>query len=364
MGRVDEALRRAAEATRDTDIPSGSPSLPRGADDIETLAREAFPIEIDEHRKPLRQVLAPATTAAPAPVQTPIAPPPSGRDMTSAREATPRLAHPEPPADATPKATPREPAPAAIAPKAPGTSSLLFERIDASLVGKIVIDAEINPASREQYRRLAASFHQAQGSHGLKVLMVTSAVMGEGKTLTASNLALTLSESYKKNVLLIDGDLRRPALHTLFRVESSPGLSEGLTAGDDQRLAVRQISPRLGVLTAGRPSADPIASLTSSRMQRVIEEAREAFDWVIIDTPPVALLPDANLLAGMADGVLLVVRAGSTPYDLAQRAVQAIGRERVLGVVLNSSTLDSSTSSYGYYDYYTADVPPEVPPAP
>jgi len=224
-----------------------------------------------------------------------------------------------------------------------------FERIDSSLTGKVVVDADISPASLEQYRRMAATLHHAQASNGLKVVMVTSAMMGDGKTLTSSNLAMTLSESYKKNVLLIDGDLRRPALHTLFRIDSSPGLSEGLIASEDQRLPVRQVSPRLGVLTAGRPSSDPIASLTSRRMQRVIEEARDAFDWVVIDTPPIALLTDANLLATMADGVVLVVRAGATPWDLAQRAVEALGRERILGVVLNRSSAPANDSGYGYY---------------
>ena len=78
-----------------------------------------------------------------------------------------------------------------------------------------------------------------------------------------------------------------------------------------------------------------MAGLTSERMRRLIDEAREAFDWVIIDTPPVGLLTDANLLASMVDGAVLVVKAGSTPYDLVKRAVDAIGRERLLGVVLN-----------------------------
>jgi capsular exopolysaccharide synthesis family protein len=187
--------------------------------------------------------------------------------------------------------------------------------------------------------------------------------MGEGKTLTVANLALTLSESYKKNVLLIDGDLRRPAQHTLFHLENSPGLSEGLLASDETKVAVRQVSPRLGVLTAGHRSSDPIAGLTSPRMQRLIEEARDAFDWVLIDTPPVALLPDANLLTAMADGAILVVKAGQTGWDLAQRAVQTIGRERVLGVVLNQSASATPGAQLGGYEYYSEPGSAEVPPA-
>lgn len=360
MGRIDDALRKAAEAAAEEQIV-GVPSATTGpADDIDALAREAFPIEIEEHRKVLRPVPMPAPTPVPTAVPAPVP------VMMTAPAPTPTESRVNnDPAPASGPSSVNRPVNRETRPTDPGVVASVqrgsvFERVSATLVGKVVIDAEMAPGSREQYRRLAATLHHAQTANGLKVVMVTSATMGEGKTLTASNLALTLSESYKKNVLLIDGDLRRPALHTLFRIDPSPGLSDGLIATEDQRLAVRQVSPRLGVLTAGRPSSDPIAGLTSKRMQRVIEEAREAFDWVIIDTPPVAMLPDANLLAAMADGALLVVRAGSTPWDLAQRAVQAVGRERVLGIVLNRSEEQSHDKNYGYYDYY-GPTPTDVP---
>ncbi len=346
MGRINEALRRAAEATEpespDNPYNPTRRTPTRFADDIEALSREAFPIEIEEHRKTtLRQAGAPAAT----PVAASTPPAVSGSPATA------------PPARTAQRETPA--APVVTQPRT--TSSAILNRIDSSLAGKIVVDTDTAPASREQYRRLAATLHHAQAASGLKVVMVTSALMGEGKTLTASNLALTLSESYKKSVLLIDGDLRRPALHSLFKIESSPGLSEGLFS-EEQQLAVRQVSPRLGVLTAGRPNLDPIAGLTSPRMLRVVEEAREAFDWVIIDTPPVAVLPDANLLAAMADGAILVVRADSTPWDMAQRAVQAIGRDRLLGVVLNHSNAPLGDTSYGYYDY-AGESSTKVPPS-
>ncbi len=167
--------------------------------------------------------------------------------------------------------------------------------------------------------------------------MIASAVASEGKTLTAANLALTLSESYRRNVLLIDADLRRPSLHTIFKVRGAPGLNEGLTAADEPKLPLHDVSPRLTILPAGMPNSDPMAGLTSRRMQSLIDEAREAFDWVIIDTPPVGLLTDANLLASMVDGAVLVIKAGSTPYDLVKRAVDTIGPSKLLGVVLNQA---------------------------
>jgi capsular exopolysaccharide synthesis family protein len=244
------------------------------------------------------------------------------------------------------------PAPAVNGTSAGPLVNELVDHIDGTVREKIVVDENMNPASREQYRRLAAALHHAQAASGIKVVMIASAVAEEGKTLTAANLALTLSESYRKNVLLIDADLRRPSLHTIFKVRGAPGLNEGLTAPDEPKLPLHDVSPRLTILPAGMPNSDPMAGLTSRRMQGLIDEAREAFAWVIIDTPPVGLLTDANLLASMVDGVVLVVKAGSTPYDLVKRAVDTIGPSKLLGVVLNQAHGSLGKYSYQYSDYY------------
>jgi protein-tyrosine kinase len=314
MSRVDEALRRAAESSGET-TESLDLDLTPPADDIAALAQEPFPLEIAEHRRVREEIRS-------APV--PIAPPPVAVRTTT-------------------------PAPAIHAPE--GKAPSLFERIDARLAGKTVIDINVSPSSREQYRRLAANLHHAQEASGLKVVMVTSASVGEGKTLTASNLALTFSESYHRNVLLVDADLRRPTMHTIFRVEGGIGLSEGLM-DPNRKLPVHQVSARLSVLTAGRPTSNPMAGLTSERMRKLIDEARENFDWMIIDTPPVALLPDANLLATMVDGAVLVVKANVTSYQLVQRAVDAIGKSRILGLVLNHATSEGPGAHQEEYYYY------------
>jgi capsular exopolysaccharide synthesis family protein len=211
----------------------------------------------------------------------------------------------------------------------------------------------MSPASREQYRRLAAVLHDAQSTTGLQVVMVASAVAGEGKTLTAANLALTFSESYQKRVLLIDGDLRRPTLHSVFRLETTAGLADGLLSPSDTKMLVRQVSQRLAVLPAGRPSSDPMAGLTSDRMKQLLDEARQSFDWVILDTPPVVLLPDAHLMTSMVDGAVLVVRAGSTPFELVRRATEALGRSRIVGAVLNRTEPSGQHDKYQYYGYGT-----------
>jgi capsular exopolysaccharide synthesis family protein len=318
MGRVDEALRRATgESSASAEAPPAAVANASLVDqDVATLAREPYPEETGERRRSARLPAAPLPAAVPAPA---------------------------------PRAEPHE----AAEELAPSPRQSIFTRMNGRVSEKVVIDTNMLPASREQYRRLAATLHHAQADAGLRVVMIASAVQGEGKTLTATNLALTLSESYQRQVLLIDADLRRPALHTLFAVDNSAGLTEGLGSRQQRRLPVRQISPRLALLPAGRASSDPMAGLTSERMRRVIDEARETFDWVIVDTPPVVLLTDANLLSAMVDGVVLVVRAGSTHNDLVNRAIAAIGRDRLLGVVLNGAS-DSPQQRYGYYNYYDA----------
>lgn len=305
MSRIEEARRRAAGESEGNATP-GTPAtnLPSvGPGDAVALAEEAYPVEASASRKVSR-----SATETPS----------SGSYRTTETDGQ------------------KEP------------DSNLFERLDSRLTEKVVIDGNMSAVSREQYRRLAAVLHDAQSTTGLQVLMVASAVAGEGKTLTASNLALTFSESYQKRVLLIDGDLRRPTLHSVFRLDTASGLADGLLSPTDTKMVVRQVSSRLAVLPAGRPSSDPMAGLTSERMKRLLAEARGAFDWVILDTPPVMLLPDAHLMTSMIDGAVLVVRAGSTPYELVRRASDAIGRSRIVGIVLNQAEPSSQEDHYQY----------------
>jgi protein-tyrosine kinase len=227
-------------------------------------------------------------------------------------------------------------------------------RTDPELVGKIVGTDGFSGAAQEQYRKLAAILHHAQTERGLKVIMTSSALPGEGKSLTAVNLALTLSESYHRRVLLIDADLRRPTVQRIFGIPPISGLNEGLKASEDRPMALTPVCERLFVLPAGRPEADPMSGLTSDRMRRLITQAAASFDWVIVDSPPVSLLPDASLLSAFVDGVLLVVRAGKAPFSLVKRTVDSITHERILGVVMNAIDLAHDRNAGGYYEYYGA----------
>jgi len=218
-------------------------------------------------------------------------------------------------------------------------------------LGKVVVGANADPGLVEQYRRLGAALHHHQLQTGARTLMVTSAAASEGKTLTATNLALTLSQSYERRVLLIDADLRRPSLHEILRLPNSVGLSDSLRHPERSIAKYQAITSTLSVFSAGRPDSDPMAGLVSDTMNRILTEATQRFDWVIVDTPPVALLPDANLLAAMIDTALLIVGASSTPYPLIRRAIEAIGEQRILGVVLNRMAVADIVASYNYYGY-------------
>jgi capsular exopolysaccharide synthesis family protein len=227
-----------------------------------------------------------------------------------------------------------------------------FEAFNPTHAEKLVVSDTLPTSLREQFRRLGAMLHHAQAASGMKLLMVSSAAPNEGKTLTATNIALTLSESYRRRVLLIDGDLRRPSLDQIFQVPSVFGLSETLTAEPERPVSLMQISKTLWLLPAGKPNSDPMSALTSDRMRRLLAEAAASFDWVIIDTPPIGILADANLLGSIVDAAVLVVRAGKTSAAEVQRAVQAIGREKILGVVLNRTDRRHRSEADSYYASY------------
>jgi capsular exopolysaccharide synthesis family protein len=186
-----------------------------------------------------------------------------------------------------------------------------------------------------------------------KVLVFTSASPGEGKSTVASGVALLLHET-RARVLLIDGDLRRPSVHTLLGLPSSPGLSDLLAAAPPVRLEVTQDSPSgIDVLTAGPSLTVSAAWLGSDNMRSLLHQARQLYDWVIIDSPPSLGLPDACVLATLADAVVVVCSGDKTPRQ-ALRSVadqlRMVGAQ-VQGVVLNR--VDMNRHSYYYGRYYS-----------
>jgi receptor protein-tyrosine kinase len=215
---------------------------------------------------------------------------------------------------------------------------------------RLVVNPEANAVFVEQYRRLAAALHQAQIQQGIRTVMVTSALEAEGKTLSATNVALTLSHSFRKRVLLVDGDLRKPSVHQLLQLQNGVGLSDTLRRPDG-RLPMQEVHPTLSVITGGHHDPDPVAVLVSDALQQFLNDTRDQFDWIVVDTPPIILFPDAGLFADKLDTCLLVLSAATTASPVAARAVAAIGASRILGVVLNRAESSEVAGGYGYGHY-------------
>jgi capsular exopolysaccharide synthesis family protein len=233
-------------------------------------------------------------------------------------------------------------------PTAPNTH---FPALRAWCGERLVSDPKCNPILSEQYRRLAAILHRSDAANTSRVLMVTSASPADGKTLTAINLAVTLSASYRRRVLLIDADLRCPSIGSLTGLEREVGLSEILRARTEQKPQLIAMTPTLSILPGGRPDLDPTGGLSSARMRHILSDAAAHFEWVIVDAPPVGAASDANLLAELVDKTLLVVRAAQTQWPMLQKTIDALGHDRILGIVLNavdSSELREYGQAYGY----------------
>ncbi len=204
----------------------------------------------------------------------------------------------------------------------------------------------------DQYRVLRHGVEQKHYDSGLQVVAVTSAAPGDGKTLTAVNLTGALAQSPDSRVLLIDADLRCGAVHDLLKLGSGLGLvdailDEALTLDD----VVRQL-PRfnLSVLPVGRTAVAPYELLKSPRLARLLADARARYQYVVVDTPPVALLPDARLIEQWIDGVLVVVAAHKTPRRLVEAALDVMNPDKVLGIVWNRE--HRAGRYYGYYAGY------------
>jgi capsular exopolysaccharide synthesis family protein len=219
-----------------------------------------------------------------------------------------------------------------------------------------------NGESIEQFHSLRSQIYQYRDQAPLKTILVSSAMPAEGKTFVVANLAMSLARNKSNRVLLIDADMRRPALHSILGAPNVPGLAEYL-AGDAEVNDILQRNQNPRIVEAGRvrniPDLTFIAAGTgvenflelvaNHRIEELIAALSPHFDWILIDTPPVLVFADAIDLARAADAVLLVARAATTPYDAAQRAQAAFSSSRILGFVLNAVKDAPHRGSYYYY---------------
>ncbi len=194
-------------------------------------------------------------------------------------------------------------------------------------------------------------------SHGTpaRAILVTSAIPGDGKSFVSSNLAISIAKGVEEHVLLIDSDIRRPAIHRYFGFGDVMGLSDYLaTGGDIAKILLKTPISKLSVLPAGKPPANPTELLSSQKMKALVEEVRDRYDdrYIIIDSPPPSMAAETVAISKYVQGVIIVVKAGKTPRKAVAEVIEQIGKEKILGIVLNNS--DQSAKKYYGYDksYY------------
>jgi protein-tyrosine kinase len=208
-----------------------------------------------------------------------------------------------------------------------------------------------NTVGAEKFRTLRSRLYQIASAQPLKRLLITSSTPAEGKTFVAANLAQSFIRQENRRVLLIDSDLRASRLHLHVGASAIPGLSDYLR-GDADEYQVTQVEKdgNLCLIPGGREVPNPSELLHSDRMRHLLERMSLIFDWIILDSPPALAVHDASILADMCDGVLFVVRAGSTDFELAAKASAEFRDKNLLGVVLNRVEKGDSYGGY-YYKY-------------
>ena len=206
----------------------------------------------------------------------------------------------------------------------------------------------------EEYRSLRTHVLHKSQRQKLQAIVVASVNPGEGKSVTALNLSWLLAQTDGVKCLIIDSDLRMPSLADYVGIETDKGLSHVLAGDSTLAEAIVRLEPAgLHILPGGDARSDVAELISGPKFKEILREAREMFDFVIIDAPPLGIFTDATVLINHADGAMLVVRANRTRYSVIDRLLEPIPKDRLLGVVLNQSEdiLEESHYSYGYYNY-------------
>ena len=207
-----------------------------------------------------------------------------------------------------------------------------------------------NPKSiaAEAYRSLKTNIQYSSFDKEYKTIVITSSNPGEGKSTTSGNLALTLAEG-ESRVLLVDCDMRKPSMHKNFRVTNTYGIADILLQRKKVMDVAHMYNKNLSIITAGKVPPNPAEMLGSKAMSAFLEEMKEHFDYIILDTPPVQVVADAQILSTKVDGTIIVVRAGVTKKEEVNDTVNTLKKvnANIIGTVLHA--VDNSKNKYYYY---------------
>ena len=250
-----------------------------------------------------------------------------------------------------------------------------FERVDfylpvetevspVSAKSRVVVHSDPKSAGADRFRLAQIRLKSIQAAKKLKSLLITSPLPGDGKSTVALNLATLLCESGKVPVLLLEGDVHRPALVERLGLKPWPGLTECYKRGDDPMLAIRRIEP-LGfyLLPAGQPLEDSVSLFQSNFTAQLLKgPLSSSFSWILIDSPPTTPVAEILALKAHADGILLVAWAGVTPREAIEESTRNLGRDQILGIILNGAEgLNRTYSKYYGYGKSEARAKPTNP---
>jgi protein-tyrosine kinase len=231
----------------------------------------------------------------------------------------------------------------------PGSTGISLDRIDPNLV------SVVNPHSVETeiFKVLRSKILFPASGEPPRSIMVTSAVPGEGKSFVAANLAVNMAQSIEDHVLLMDCDLRRPTMHRLFGLRRLKGLSEHLADGNKiEDLLIKTGLGKLSIFPSGTPPYNPSEVLSSAKMVKLLDELKTRYQdrYLIIESPPPMLAPETIAIAKQVDAIIVVIKFGSTPMDAVEELIDNLGKEKIIGAVINR--FDARTSRYyGYRKY-------------
>ena len=224
---------------------------------------------------------------------------------------------------------------------------------------EVLITGDARSALAEAYRQLRTSILLSTAGHAPKSLLITSSVPSEGKTTTAINTAISLAQTGAK-VLIIDADMRRPRLHSIFGISNEHGLSSILSSQQSEaeilNVIQQDVATNLYLMPSGAVPPNPAELIGSANMQELVKTLEHNFTHVVIDSPPIASFTDGVLIATMVDGVLLVVHSGKSSRQIVKRARQLLTDvgAKIFGVVLNNVNVRSHDNAYYYQSYYNS----------
>lgn len=242
--------------------------------------------------------------------------------------------------------------PQPVSSPAPVTIPLQDEVVFPDFDEKLVAYREPGSIVSEQFRKLRAQLLTLNLPEHPKTIMVTSASQGEGKTLVSTNLATILAHDLHSYALLVDADLRNPALSRWFGLHNGRGLSDYLTGGAEiQSLLLKTRIAKLSILSSGTIRDNPVELIGSKRMEALVDELKSRYGdrYIIFDSSPLLATTEPSVLTKLVDGIILVVRAGSTPRETVKQALSTIDPSKILGVVLNDLELRSKDLNSRYF---------------